>query len=112
MESFERLKACPFCGSKDLKISAQEAQESGDVLFVHCKNCDACGPAFDATPEGSEEAKEAWNQRACRKVSKKDLEMISYSFPWHLLDLLPSNDDQKDYLIRAIIKIWERIKSI
>ena len=60
----EELKPCPFCGSKDLKISAQEAQEGGNVLFVHCKHCDACGPAFEATLEGGEEAINAWNKRS------------------------------------------------
>lgn len=60
----QKLLKCPFCGSNDLHISAQEAQEGGDVLFVHCKNCDACGPAFDATPKGGEQAIDAWNKRS------------------------------------------------
>jgi len=54
------LKPCPFCGSTDLKISAQEADLYGDVLFVHCKDCDACGPAH----EDAEDAKAAWNKRS------------------------------------------------
>lgn len=104
MESFESLKACPFCGKKEFL----KGYTGKHLRYVACDNCGCEGPLRKTW----EEAKEAWNQRACRKVSKKDLEMIAYSFPWHLLDLLPSNDDQKDYLIRAIIKIWERIKSI
>ena len=44
------------------------------------------------------------------KITNKDLEMMAYSLPWHLLELLPSKGEERDLLIRSIIETWEEIK--
>ena len=60
----EKLKPCPFCGSTDLHITAQEAIDNTDILFIHCKNCDACGPSVEEGKDEYEEAIAAWNKRS------------------------------------------------
>lgn len=44
------------------------------------------------------------------RITNKDLEMMAYSLPWHLLGLLPSKWEERDLLIRSIIETWEEIK--
>lgn len=44
------------------------------------------------------------------KITNKDLEMMAYSFPWHLLELLPTKAEDRDMLIRGILETWEEIK--
>lgn len=44
------------------------------------------------------------------KITNKDLEMMAYSFPWHLLELLPTKAEERDMLIRGILETWEEIR--
>ena len=60
----EILKSCPFCGSKNLQIAAQKAIDNTDILFIHCKNCDACGPSVEEGKFDFDEAIDAWNKRS------------------------------------------------
>ena len=45
-----------------------------------------------------------------KNITNKDLEMMAYSLPWHLLELLPPKAEQRDLLIRSIIETWEEVK--
>lgn len=52
MDEF-KLKPCPFCGGKAVKIGR-------NVFWVRCCGCGAGTSVFDS----EKEAKEAWNRRA------------------------------------------------
>lgn len=58
-EDFTELKPCPFCGSKNIELSAEEYYDKDVFYIVSCNNC-------GAKIEGSgrnKEAAEAWNTR-------------------------------------------------
>ena len=82
MSNKQKLKPCPFCGSKDVCI--YESAIHGSSLFangskyhwVECLDCDArTGNFFDADSEllgyknGKSGATTAWNMRAERKCA-------------------------------------------
>ena len=50
----DRLKPCPFCGSKDIKLCGNHR----DSFWFRCKEC-ASIDSYDT----EQEAKEAWNRR-------------------------------------------------
>jgi Lar family restriction alleviation protein len=55
------LKACPFCGSRDVKVVPLDEE----TFVVDCQGCNATGGYYggdDST--GPEEAAELWNARA------------------------------------------------
>lgn len=56
------IKACPFCGNEKAN-----ADSFGNVFFVKCEGCNACGP----DGENEEEAIERWNSAP----RKEDVEM-------------------------------------
>lgn len=51
-----KLKACPFCGSTNLKKHFQTVKQLR-VTWVHCDEC----PAGVYSLEGIEDALEKWN---------------------------------------------------
>jgi Lar family restriction alleviation protein len=51
-----KLKPCPFCGSKDIKIGMTEALE---FLYCYCNSCNSKGELCNM----EESAIEAWNRR-------------------------------------------------
>ncbi len=55
----EELKNCPFCTSKDLKISVYH-NEGGAVYQVHCCRCGANGPDYC---DNKHSAINSWNKR-------------------------------------------------
>lgn len=58
-QDFVELKPCPFCGSKNIELSAEEYYDKDVFYIVSCNNC-------GAKIEGSgrnKEAAEAWNTR-------------------------------------------------
>ena len=74
----EKLKACPFCGSKDVQITYRDGEEG---WFVQCQDCFSCG----AWSEDRDEACAKWNRRpneaelkpcpfcGCKEVYKHDI---------------------------------------
>ncbi len=59
------LKACPFCGGRDLTV---------DAYCIECKDCGGAGPSpspgtDNAEPKATQEAIKTWNQRKrpCQK---------------------------------------------
>lgn len=68
MAELKPLEKCPFCGSKDIKFAAFEAEDEGSVLCMMCKKCEACGPVVDPTPNQGDleyqNAIDAWNKRS------------------------------------------------
>lgn len=56
----EELKPCPFCGSKDLKISVYN-NKGGTVYQVYCYRCGANGPDYG---DNKQWAINAWNKRS------------------------------------------------
>lgn len=62
------LKPCPFCGSKDIKFSAFDAEDDSIIVCMMCRKCEACGPTVEPTPNDGDleykKAVRAWNRRA------------------------------------------------
>lgn len=66
LEVKDRMKPCPFCGSKDTHIAYTLATANG-----YCERCDAVGPLIvfldednpSACEDGIKQAREAWNDR-------------------------------------------------
>lgn len=58
-EDFTELKPCPFCGSKDIELSAEEYHDKDVFYIVSCNNC---GAQIEGSGRGKEAA-EAWNTR-------------------------------------------------
>lgn len=56
----DKLKPCPFCGSKRLGIELDELSTLGMAFCVLCKNCLTKGPMSD----DDEIAIDLWNRRA------------------------------------------------
>lgn len=56
-----KLKPCPFCGSKNIKLYHTECEVNGE-----CQNCGASSGyrIFWGKKPTKEEAAEAWNRRA------------------------------------------------
>ncbi len=50
----EKLKPCPFCGSKEIVVI-----ENGGTYDVHCRNC-GCGSPYRYKKE---DVIKAWNRR-------------------------------------------------
>ena len=53
-------------------------------------------------------AKEA--KKKIKRPPAHQLEIIAFSLPWELLNLLPEGNANKDLLVSKIIEIWEKIK--
>lgn len=53
------LKPCPFCGSKNIELSAEEYHDKDVFYIVSCNNC---GAQIEGSGR-SKEAAEAWNTR-------------------------------------------------
>lgn len=53
-----KLKPCPFCGSKDIKVWMKF-----DSYFVQCEDCSALAPDPSCTEYEMEEAIALWNTR-------------------------------------------------
>ena len=53
-----KLKPCPFCGSKRVGGFTQ-----GDTCFIRCNKCYALAPDPSATRMSMEEAWKLWNTR-------------------------------------------------
>jgi Lar family restriction alleviation protein len=52
-----QAKACPFCGSWDLRV--RESKDSDYPMFVQCNSCGSDGP----NEAGAIKAVERWNER-------------------------------------------------
>jgi Lar family restriction alleviation protein len=56
----EKIKPCPFCGSEDLRIDADEGR-----LGILCRTCSAWMPAvYSSEPTDRHTGLEGWNRRA------------------------------------------------
>lgn len=58
------LEPCPFCGSKQCRVMAEQVSEDGDpdsriVYWVDCQGCGATGPVKLKAPLAAEQ----WNTR-------------------------------------------------
>ena len=53
-------------------------------------------------------AKEA--KKKVKSPTPQQLEILAFSLPWELLNLLPEKNDYKNLLISKIIETWEKIK--
>ena len=58
-QDFVELKPCPFCGSKDIELSAEEYHDKDVFYIVSCNNC---GAQIEGSGR-SKEAAEDWNTR-------------------------------------------------
>lgn len=54
------LKPCPFCGSKDIKLTDRIEKNSPKTFYVWCLGCGTEGP-FGLSPKS---ALDAWNKRS------------------------------------------------
>ena len=55
-----KLKPCPFCGSKDIRITNKIEKNSTQTFYVWCLGCGTEGP-FGLSPKS---ALDAWNKRS------------------------------------------------
>ena len=74
-----RLRPCPFCGANEAYVLDAHTV-SGQILFVCCQPCGACGPdAEDVTG-----AVDLWNKRAASRHRKRRLRLpFPLWFPSH-----------------------------
>lgn len=60
----DRIKPCPFCGSKDVDVASIGGAQSIYQVWVYCKNCNAEGPdKSNLSSDSKKEAIAAWNRR-------------------------------------------------
>ena len=66
----EKLKPCPFCGSKNVVSSNEHSYDAIYNYYVECKECGAKGglAIYSCDKCGPEEAIRAWNRRAKEAV--------------------------------------------
>ena len=58
-----KLKSCPFCGCKDVKLTYIKGKNSHKNFYVWCSGCGTEGP-FGLSLDS---AMEAWNRRVVEK---------------------------------------------
>lgn len=59
--ALESMKACPFCGSSNVSVDEEEADDGQPgPWWVGCEDCGGMGPA---SATGEAEAISDWNQR-------------------------------------------------
>jgi Lar family restriction alleviation protein len=56
----KRLKQCPFCGYRAIALARTRDENNMSEWFIECQTCKARGPERYR----SQEAKEAWQNRA------------------------------------------------
>lgn len=66
MSKQPKLKPCPFCGNKKVRVEAINPDYEEDGFAIYCNSCGATGPnACDSESFkiDKEEAEKAWNNR-------------------------------------------------
>lgn len=65
------IKACPFCGNEKAN-----ADSFGNVFFVKCEGCNACGP----DGKNEEEAIERWNSAPRKEDAEMEKNCLSCKY--------------------------------
>ncbi|MCI1956137.1 MAG: Lar family restriction alleviation protein [Oscillospiraceae bacterium] len=70
----EELKACPFCGSKNVNFTPDDEQQCEDTTtgFIWCRDCDFSSDSFYS----QKIAAEKWNRRAAPENKALTLEQL------------------------------------
>ncbi len=66
-----KLRACPFCGSQDLRFENGRDIDSIKAWVVVCSNCVALGPV-DLSGQTQRMAVQRWNTRVVREEDLPD----------------------------------------
>lgn len=88
------LKPCPFCGSKDIELSAEEYHDKDVFYIVSCNNC---GAQIEGSGRGKEAA-EAWNTRKEEAFADKEIDFIKKPYRWQfsIVKLIHRNPQMKN----------------